>query len=41
MVDPWLVVALVGMAIAAFGGVKISIGNINIGNSTNEKDDTK
>lgn len=39
MVDPWLVVALVVLVVT--GGVKISVGNINIGNTTNEKDDTK
>ncbi len=41
MIDPWLVVTLVGIVLAITGGVKISIRNINIGTRTKEKDDTK
>lgn len=39
MVDPWLVVAFVLIGVAIAGGIKVSIGNINIGNRTREKDD--
>jgi hypothetical protein len=38
MADPLLVVAIVAIAVAV-GGVKISIGNISIGNRTKENDD--
>lgn len=38
MIDAGLVVAML-LIIACVGGVKISIGNINIGNRNNEKDD--
>lgn len=39
MVDPMLVVVLVLVGVAIAGGVKITIGNINIGNRTRDKDD--
>jgi len=39
MIDPWSVVAIVVIALALAGGIKVSIGDINIGNST-KKDDT-
>jgi len=39
MVDPWSVVAIVVVILAVTGGVSVSIGDINIGNST-KKDDT-
>ena len=39
MIDPWLVVAIVVVTMAVTGGIKISVGNINIGNRTNENDD--
>ena len=38
MVDAGLVVAML-IIIVCVGGVKISIGNINIGNRNNEKND--
>ncbi len=39
MFDPVLVVAMVTCLFVFTGGIKISIGNINIGNKTNENDD--
>ncbi|WP_444891796.1 hypothetical protein ACJJIE_00085 (plasmid) [Microbulbifer sp. TRSA001] len=41
MFDPSLVVALAVLVAVIAGGVKISIGNINIGNRTKEKDDDR
>jgi hypothetical protein len=39
MIEPWLVVAVVTVIIGISGGIKISIGDINIGNKTKEKSD--
>ena len=40
MIDPWSVVAFLAVAIAITGGIKISVGDINIGNASHKKDDT-
>lgn len=39
MIDPWSVVAFLVVAIA-IGGIKVSVGDINIGNSSHKKNDT-
>jgi hypothetical protein len=41
MVDLSLVVTVIVIVVVAAGGIKISIGNINIGNRIKEKDDNK
>ena len=39
MIDPWLVVAIALIVMGVTGGIKVTIGNINIANKTKEKDD--
>lgn len=39
MFDPLVVVAIVLLVVSITSGISISIGDINIANKTNEKDD--
>ena len=41
MFDPWVVVTIVVVVLTVTGGVKVSIGDINIGNRSKQKNDTK